>query len=307
MSYALVAHDKVGSPDTSSGVNTSGADLLAAFVTYWHNAAAPSFSDSYGNTWVPILTEVNANGERGSLYYVANPTVGSSHTISVSNAGNSGGATFAAFSGAHATPLDQASSDGGTQPGSVTPSENNELLVSAFGAGDGAAPGPFTPDGGFTVTDYIDYVFFGTEPNALAYLIQTTAAAANPSWSPGSGPVFIASFAPAIPLPAPTVSSVSPNSGTTLGTTPVTITGTDFTPTILDVTFGGASATSIVRTASTTIDCVTPAHAAGAVNVTVTNSDSQTGTLVNGYTYTAPAGGGSTSLRMSMGIGLRLS
>jgi hypothetical protein len=38
---------------------------------------------------------------------------------------------------------------------------------------------------------------------------------------------------------------------------------------------------------STTITATTPAHAAGAVSVTVTNSDGQSGTLASGYTYTS--------------------
>ena len=42
---------------------------------------------------------------------------------------------------------------------------------------------------------------------------------------------------------------------------------------------------------STTITATTAAHAAGAVNVVVTNTDGQSGTLTNGYTYTTSTGG----------------
>ena len=45
---------------------------------------------------------------------------------------------------------------------------------------------------------------------------------------------------------------------------------------------------------STSITATTPAHAAGAVNVVVTNTDAQSGTLTNGYTYTTGTGGGGT-------------
>jgi hypothetical protein len=41
---------------------------------------------------------------------------------------------------------------------------------------------------------------------------------------------------------------------------------------------------------STSITAITPAHAAGAVSVQVTNTDAQSGTLSNGFTYAAPAG-----------------
>jgi IPT/TIG domain/PKD-like domain len=84
--------------------------------------------------------------------------------------------------------------------------------------------------------------------------------------------------------PPVTVTNVSPNSGTYLGGTNVTITGTGFLSGA-SVTFGGSAATSVVVVNSTTITAVTPAHALGAVNVTVTNTDTTTGTLTNGYTY----------------------
>jgi hypothetical protein len=43
---------------------------------------------------------------------------------------------------------------------------------------------------------------------------------------------------------------------------------------------------------STSITATAPAHAAGAVNVVVTNTDGKSGTLTNGYTYTTGGGGG---------------
>lgn len=82
-----------------------------------------------------------------------------------------------------------------------------------------------------------------------------------------------------------TVDSLDVTSGPIDGATAVTITGSGFlaSPT---VTFGGTSATSVVRVNSTTITCVTPAKAVGTYNVVVTNTDTTTGTLTNGFTYT---------------------
>ena len=89
--------------------------------------------------------------------------------------------------------------------------------------------------------------------------------------------------------PAPTVSSVSPNSGSSGGATGVTITGTNFLSGAT-VSFGGTAAANVTVVSSTSITAKTPTHATGAVNVVVTNSDGQSGTLSNGYTYvnTAP-------------------
>ena len=67
----------------------------------------------------------------------------------------------------------------------------------------------------------------------------------------------------------PTVSSVSPNSGSTAGGTAVTITGTNFASGAT-VTFGAAAATNVVVVSSTSITATTPAGTAGAVTVTVT-------------------------------------
>ena len=91
--------------------------------------------------------------------------------------------------------------------------------------------------------------------------------------------------------PAPTVSSISPTSGTTAGGTAVSITGTGFLAGAT-VSLGGTAATGVTVVNSTTITATTPAHAAGAVNVVVTNTDAQSGTLSNGYTYTTSTGGG---------------
>src|SRR6202044_3849970 len=83
---------------------------------------------------------------------------------------------------------------------------------------------------------------------------------------------------------AATVSSVSPNSGTTLGGTAVTITGMNFAAGAT-VKFGATAATKVVVVNSTTITATTPAGAVGAVTVTVTVSG-QSGSLTNGFTYT---------------------
>jgi hypothetical protein len=82
----------------------------------------------------------------------------------------------------------------------------------------------------------------------------------------------------------PTVSAVSPNSGSTGGGTAVTITGTNFVSGAT-VTFGSAAATNVAVVSSTSITATTPAGSAGTVTVTVTNSGVPSGSLTNGFTY----------------------
>jgi hypothetical protein len=83
---------------------------------------------------------------------------------------------------------------------------------------------------------------------------------------------------------AATVSTVAPATGVAAGGTAVTLTGTG----MLDstgVTFGGTAATSVTVVSSTSITCVTPAHAVGAVDVVVLDP-SGNGTKTGGFTYT---------------------
>src|SRR5581483_4286369 len=86
----------------------------------------------------------------------------------------------------------------------------------------------------------------------------------------GSQDAFVAKLKFTINANAPTVSIVSPSSGSINGGTTVTINGTKFASGAT-VSFGGAAATNVVVASDTRITATTPAHDAGAVNVVVTN------------------------------------
>jgi len=81
----------------------------------------------------------------------------------------------------------------------------------------------------------------------------------------------------------PTVTSVLPNSGATVGGTAVTITGTNFASGA-SVTFGGTAATNVAVASATQLTATAPAGTAGAVTVTVTVAG-QSGSLASGFTY----------------------
>ena|GEM_PF-3435243 len=86
---------------------------------------------------------------------------------------------------------------------------------------------------------------------------------------------------------APTVTSVSPPTGPTVGGTKVTITGTGFS-TGDTVTFGAAHGTDVVVGSTTSITVTSPAGA-GTVNVTVTGAGGTSATSPSdSYTYTTP-------------------
>lgn len=83
---------------------------------------------------------------------------------------------------------------------------------------------------------------------------------------------------------APTITKVSPATGTAAGGTSVSITGRGFGKDAAPK-FGATAATNIVVVNSGLITCKTPAVSAGVVDVTVTTSGG-TATLTGGYTFT---------------------
>jgi predicted extracellular nuclease len=90
-------------------------------------------------------------------------------------------------------------------------------------------------------------------------------------------------------FPAPTIASVNPARGATTGGTSVTITGTGFQPDAA-VTFGGTAATNVTASPDgTQITATTAPHAAGRVDLVVTNPDGQHVTLTDGFEYFVPA------------------
>jgi len=95
------------------------------------------------------------------------------------------------------------------------------------------------------------------------------------SLNSGVGPAIVTTF--------PTITSISPTSGTNAGGTPVLINGTNLSGTT-SVTFGGVAATFTIISAIQ-ISCTTPAYAiTGVVDVTVTTPDG-TATSHGAFTY----------------------
>ena len=90
--------------------------------------------------------------------------------------------------------------------------------------------------------------------------------------------------------PTPAIDSIDPVSGAAAGGTTITVTGYNLDLSDVVVKFDGVEATNIQNQTKTSLQCDTPAHAAGSVDVTVENENgSWTGqnTLTNGYEYTA--------------------
>ncbi len=93
----------------------------------------------------------------------------------------------------------------------------------------------------------------------------------------------------AVLTPIPTVTAVSPISGPVTGGTVVTVTGTGFTGATV-VKFGTTAGSSLTVNSSTKLTIISPAGAAGTVDVTVTTpTGTSAASAADKFTYTAAA------------------
>jgi hypothetical protein len=203
LAIALVSSVAAGSSDggtfTTGAIDTTGANLLVLCISWYDAETAPTISDSKSNTWTPRTAYTGAlGGSVSRIYYAENPgSVGGSHTFTATGATKYASIGILAFSGA-ATASVYDGENGATllssatiQPGSVTPSVDNEVLVSCLGR-----VAAFTSVGSSFVgelsVDYGGGTHFGLN---VAYKIQTSAGAENPLWTCGGAGTLSAAMA----------------------------------------------------------------------------------------------------------------
>jgi hypothetical protein len=193
MAYSLIAHVEAkndASHVDSSAIDTSGADLLVFVLADYRAVAVGTVSDSKSNTWTQALTYNDGSASRVTLYYSRPTTVGSGHIFSYTTSPTLSypSICIAAFSGSVASPLDQSAGNttaGATSlaPGSVTPTETNELIVAALSWGDAINTVAMT---GYTVYQQNYDTLVGSLGSGLGWKVQTSISAENPTWTWGS-------------------------------------------------------------------------------------------------------------------------
>ncbi len=194
MAYGFVASVSVSSAvaDTgnSSAIDTSGATLLVVAVAYF--GSTPTLSDSKFNTWTLAASIADGSGRKSEIYYAENPVVGTGHTFRLSGTTSAPALAVTAWSGAAtSSPGDQVSSGNSASAttvatGSLTPTEDNELVIAAAMCEGTTNPPVASIDGGFTIQENLAGVASNAFAVGQAYLVQTTATAANPTWTLGS-------------------------------------------------------------------------------------------------------------------------
>ena len=200
------------STTTWPAANCTGANFLVACPTSYNQPGCGSGSvvtDSVGtNTWIAISTASLLSQNRDiCLWYVQNANVGSAMTFTFTTATNPDfiGITAACYSGVATTnAFDVQSSSAhavGTltpKPGAVTPSINNELIVTCLGYNNAGTYSSI--DSGFTKE--VDNVAKGLQRSYYADLIQGSAAQVSPTWtmtgSADRNVSVIATFKPSI-------------------------------------------------------------------------------------------------------------
>jgi hypothetical protein len=267
--------------------NAQTAGNLNIVAVGWGDtvSAISSVTDTKGNTYTRAVGPTSNTGLQQSIYYAKNIPAGSNTvTVKFNQAAAYPDVRILEYSGLDtSSPLDVTAAAAGSgtsaSSGSATTTSANELI---FGAGSTTGTAFTAPGPGFN-TRIINAYGNLAEDETVSSAGSNAAGATN---SGGNWVMQMATFKATASTAAPTVTAVSPPSGSTSGGTAATITGTNFAAGA-SVTFGGTAATNVVVVSGTSITATTPAHAAGTVNVVVTNSTGQSGTLTNGYTYTA--------------------
>ena len=147
---------------------------------------------------------------------------------------------------------------------------------------------------GTNFTGATSVTFDGLAATSLSIVNSTTITCITPAHSEGAADIIVTTvggssgaFSSFTYITPPNITSISSSSGSTLGGTSATITGTNFTG-ATSVTFGGLSATSPSVVNSTTITCITPARTtAGDVGIIVTTGGGPSDTF-SSFTYITP-------------------
>jgi hypothetical protein len=198
MAITLVSAGAGGMGINGSGtvalLNTLGATLLVYSAGFFATATP---TDSAGNTWTPLTLHTGSGGVQHRVFYVRNPLTSAGHGFSATGTGIYGCGVVWAFTDPAGAPTYEAENGaGGTgtsrQPGSVTPTTSGALIVS--GVAIASVQTSITVNAGLAAT-----TFNGSSGVALAagggYLVQSPAAAINPTWSWGVAGDHAASIA----------------------------------------------------------------------------------------------------------------
>ena len=280
--------------------------------------------ESDGAVGIIVTTEGGPSSTFSSFTYITNPNITGISPSSGSIAGgtnvtitgiNFTGATSVTFDGLAATNIDVVNS---TTITCITPAHNAGavgIIVTAEGgpSGEFSSFTYITPPnitgilsssgstlGGTSVTitgtnftGATSVTFDGLAATTISVVDNTTITCITPAHNAGDVDIIVTTaggpsgeFSSFTYITPPNITGILPSSGSILGGTSVTITGTSFTE-ATSVTFDGLAATSLSIVNNTTITCSTPSHNAGDVDIIVTTIYGTSNTF-SPFTYITP-------------------
>lgn len=183
MAFSLIANAAAGASGgdaTTGSINTTGADFIVALVSEFNSDIA-SVTDSKSNKWTSAGF-VRSSNNKISVNVCYPTSVGSGHTFSTSG-GSFASLAVLAFSGS----LGQiasliASASTSVTPGTITFGQSGGLIIAGLGF---SSTNTISINGGFTISDQVNYGAGAHMGIAAAYLITTSGSNA-PTWSWGS-------------------------------------------------------------------------------------------------------------------------
>jgi len=204
MAIALIADAAAGgtssTPSETAPIDTTGANFIVLVAGRTDTGITPT--DNYSNTALALTGYNGIFGGSIGAWYIKNATTGSGHIFYFND--NSSALCVGAFSGVDPTsPFDVQDGISATNPPngpSVTPSQNDSLIIAAAGIFEGFG-GTAVPGSGVTSLNYVTGLGGTHWDCALAYEIQTTATTRSPTWtdtgSPGANASTVIAFKPA--------------------------------------------------------------------------------------------------------------
>lgn len=174
---------------TTSAINTTGATLIVISVSYLQTTGVALPTDSAGNTWTGLTGQEVSGNTSNILFYKTNPTTSATQTFTENHSNNFPSICVFAFSGTLlSSPFDVQNGSHSTSTatlatGSVTPSLNNELLITGFGVSN--AGSTMSINSGYTIPagGQVAGAASNAYGTAMAYLVQGTASSSNPTWT----------------------------------------------------------------------------------------------------------------------------
>jgi hypothetical protein len=182
-----------GNTVTTGTLNIATANAIVVGVADYQLASLGTVTDNAGNTYTRVRTNTDGVSPRIALYVCLAPVVSSSMTFTYTGGGGTVAYPSIYVVGLHSTyPLvvDQQNGTGlssatSGQPGSITPSQDNCIVFTACNStGSFGVPAP--PSVSSTYSTNImraPFVNLRNFAGGMAWNIQTTATATNPTWT----------------------------------------------------------------------------------------------------------------------------